>query len=96
MIKVMTREELEIMPDLDRMITEGDCRWMTSIGASTRYYMIKMGRFPPRYEYGPKTKLYRLSEVQAWVRDKDKTTPTAHWRNALKVLWLVPGLPTRN
>lgn len=72
MIKVMTREELELMPELDRMITEKECRWMTNIGASTRHYMTKTGRFPQRYEYGPKTKLYRLSEVQAWVKGEWK------------------------
>ncbi|PAV08865.1 AlpA family transcriptional regulator [Arsenophonus sp. ENCA] len=68
MIKIMSKDELLLEPEIDRMIKEGECKWLTSIGPSTRHYMIKMGRFPKRYVYGPKTKLYRLSEVQASVK----------------------------
>ncbi|EDF9813699.1 AlpA family phage regulatory protein [Salmonella enterica subsp. enterica serovar Tennessee] len=70
--KIMTREELELIPDIERVIREQECEWMTGIKRETRNYMEKNGTFPKRIHIGPQMTAWRLSEVQEWI----KTRPT--------------------
>lgn len=48
MYKFMSKAELELIPNLERVIREEECFWMTSIPASTRAFMEKRGQFPKR------------------------------------------------
>lgn len=70
MIKCVSREELEMMPDLERVIREAECKWMTGIAKSTRAFMETKGRFPKRIILGPKIVAWRLSEVQEWIKTR--------------------------
>ncbi|EBO9655030.1 AlpA family phage regulatory protein [Salmonella enterica] len=58
------------MPELDRVIREDECFWITGIPASTRYFMEKKGQFPKRIILGPKILAWRLSEVQEWIKTR--------------------------
>lgn len=66
--KFMSKSELELMPEIDRMIRERECRWLTGISLSARTRMEKMGEFPQRLHLGGKAVGWRLSEVQAWIK----------------------------
>ncbi|EAB6213070.1 AlpA family phage regulatory protein [Salmonella enterica subsp. enterica] len=72
MYKFMSKVELELMPEIDRVIREPECFWMTGIPPSTRAFMEKRGEFPKHLILGPKIIAWRLSEVQEWI----KTRPT--------------------
>ncbi|EOV0286476.1 helix-turn-helix transcriptional regulator [Salmonella enterica] len=66
--KFMTRDELELMPDIERMVREVECAWLTGLHQRTRCDMEKRGEFPKRIHLGVKVVGWRLSEVQAWVK----------------------------
>lgn len=68
MLSVVKKEDLQYMPELDRMIREPECRAMTTLSNSTRWRMEHEGKFPKRIKIGPSAVAYRLSEVQAWIR----------------------------
>ncbi|PHM39234.1 MULTISPECIES: helix-turn-helix transcriptional regulator [Xenorhabdus] len=68
MIHIFTREELEYSDELDRLIREEECEWLTSLGRRHRSYLEKNGKFPLKITIGPQTKVYRLSEIQAWIK----------------------------
>lgn len=68
MLSVVKKEDLQYMPELDRMIRELECRAMTTLSNSTRWRMEQEGKFPKRIKIGPSAVAYRLSEVQAWVK----------------------------
>ena len=68
MLSVVKKEDLQYMPDLDRMIRAPKCRAMTTLSNSTRWRMEQEGKFPKRIKIGPSAVAYRLSEVQAWIK----------------------------
>ncbi|WGM00629.1 helix-turn-helix transcriptional regulator [Arsenophonus nasoniae] len=68
MILILTRAEIDNMDEIDRLIKEEECEWLTSLGRNHRYYLEKRGRFPLKINIGLQTRLYRLSEVQAWIK----------------------------
>lgn len=68
MLSVVKKEDLQYMPELDRMIREPECRAMTTLSNSTRWRMEQEGKFPKRIKIGPSAVAYRLSEVQAWIK----------------------------
>ncbi|MDC9616349.1 AlpA family phage regulatory protein [Xenorhabdus khoisanae] len=68
MIKILTREELECDDKIDRLIKDTECEWLTSIKWKQRVSLEKKGQFPARIIIGPKTKVYRLSEIQDWIK----------------------------
>ncbi|HBY6201958.1 AlpA family phage regulatory protein [Klebsiella pneumoniae] len=72
MLSVVKKEDLQYMPELDRMIREPECRVMTTLSNSTRWRMEQEGKFPKRIKIGPSAVAYRLSEVQAWIRGEWK------------------------
>lgn len=72
MYKFMSKAELELMPEVDRVIRESECLWMTGLPKSTRALMESRGEFPKHLLLGPKITAWRLSEVQEWI----KTRPT--------------------
>ncbi|MBD2800324.1 AlpA family phage regulatory protein [Xenorhabdus sp. M] len=68
MIHILTHEELERLDGLDRLIKEEECEWLTSLGRRHRSYLEKQGKFPRKIVIGPQTKVYRLSEIQNWIK----------------------------
>lgn len=61
---VVKKEDLQLMPELDRMFSEPECRAMTTLYNSTRWRMEQEGKFPKRIKIGPSAVAYRLSEMQ--------------------------------
>ena len=45
MYKFMSKAELELIPDLERVIREPECFWMTGLPKSTRAFMEKKDSF---------------------------------------------------
>ncbi|PLJ17735.1 hypothetical protein B6J61_27250 [Klebsiella pneumoniae] len=70
MYKFMRKAELELIPDLERVIREPECFWMTGLPKSTRAFMEKKGQFPKHLVLGPKICAWRLSEVQEWIKTR--------------------------
>lgn len=70
--KFMSKSELELMPDLERMIREPECAWLTGTSNKVRACMEIKGEFPKRLHLGPKSIGWRLSEVQAWIKGEWK------------------------
>ncbi|MBD2786599.1 AlpA family phage regulatory protein [Xenorhabdus sp. DI] len=68
MIHILTREELESSDEIDRLIRDEECEWLTSIKWKQRVLLEKKGQFPARIKVGPQTKVYRLSEIQNWIK----------------------------
>ncbi|CDG20592.1 Phage transcriptional regulator [Xenorhabdus poinarii G6] len=68
MIHIFTREELEGLDGIDRLIREEECEWLTSLTRQHRKRLEKKGMFPRKIVIGPQKKVYRLSEIQAWIK----------------------------
>lgn len=67
MIKLIERDDLDRMPNIERMLREDECKYLTSLDRTHRALMEKEGRFPKKVQISPAFKAYRLSEVQAWI-----------------------------
>ncbi|EAM9431948.1 AlpA family phage regulatory protein [Salmonella enterica] len=70
--KFMTKDELELMPEIERMIRDAECKWLTGTSLNSRSRLEKMGMFPKRLHLGGKSVGWRLSEVQAWIKGEWK------------------------
>ncbi|WFQ79533.1 AlpA family phage regulatory protein [Xenorhabdus sp. SF857] len=68
MINILTREELEGLDGIDRLIKMEECEWLTSLDSQYIRKLEKKGTFPLKINIGPKTKVYRLSEIQDWIK----------------------------
>ncbi|HBC1013500.1 TPA: AlpA family phage regulatory protein, partial [Escherichia coli] len=66
------RDELEKMPEIERMIREDECKWLTTLPWKVRRALEKEGKFPARIRISPNFVAWRLSEVQAWVKGEWK------------------------
>lgn len=72
MIKMIGRDDLEKMPDIDRIVEDSECKWLTSVARGLRDTMEKDGRFPKRVIISPLRPGWRLSELQAWIKGEWK------------------------
>ncbi|EHN5884381.1 TPA: AlpA family phage regulatory protein [Salmonella enterica] len=70
--KFMTKNELELMPDIERMVKEGECAWLSGTSRRARAHMENKGEFPKRLHLGGRAIGWRLSEVQAWIKGEWK------------------------
>ncbi|MFP2504493.1 helix-turn-helix transcriptional regulator [Buttiauxella gaviniae] len=68
MQSIIQKEELKYVPDLDRMVREAECKYLTGLSHSGRWKAEKEGRFPKRVKIGLASVAWRLSEIQAWIR----------------------------
>lgn len=66
-IAEVTSDDLEYIPNIDRMIREPECKRLTTLANSTRWHLEREGKFPIRRKIGTSAVAYRLSEVQAWI-----------------------------
>lgn len=69
MIKEVSTEELLTMAGIDRMIREKECRMLSGLSNTTRWELEKEGKFPKRIKIGVTAMGWRLSEIQAWIKD---------------------------
>ncbi|ECO0852996.1 AlpA family phage regulatory protein [Salmonella enterica subsp. enterica serovar Newport] len=70
--KFMTKDELELMPEIERMVREPECKWLTGISRKIRAGMEIKGEFPKRLHLSTRSIGWRLSEVQAWIKGEWK------------------------
>lgn len=70
--KFMTKSELELIPDIERVVRDGERKWLTGIVKTTCTGMEKRGEFPKRLHLGGKAIGWRLSEIQAWIKGEWK------------------------
>lgn len=70
--KFMTKDELELMPEIERMVREPECKWLTGISRSIRVDMEIKGEFPKRLHLSTKSIGWRLSDIQAWIKGEWK------------------------
>ncbi|WGL95809.1 integrase arm-type DNA-binding domain-containing protein [Arsenophonus nasoniae] len=68
MLKIIGRDDLEKMPEIDRIIREDECKWLTSLSWRLRRDLEDKGMFPKKIPISPNYIGYRLSEVQAWIK----------------------------
>lgn len=68
MLKIIGRDDLEKMPEIDRIIRDDECKWLTSLNLPVRYDMEEKGLFPRRIHLSHKFAGYRLSEIQEWIK----------------------------
>lgn len=68
MTSIAGKEDLDYIPDLDRMVREAECKHLSGLSHSARYKAEKEGRFPKRVKIGLSSVAWRLSELQAWIR----------------------------
>lgn len=68
MMAEVSVQEIVYMPNVDRVIRDKECRFITSLGKTTIWTLEKDGKFPKRRKVGPKASGWLLSEVQAWIR----------------------------
>ncbi|MDJ7445113.1 helix-turn-helix transcriptional regulator [Salmonella enterica] len=66
--KFMSKNELELMPEIERMVAESERKWLTGIAKTTCLDMEKRGVFPKRLRLGGHVVGWRLSEIQAWIK----------------------------
>ncbi|ELU9454140.1 AlpA family phage regulatory protein [Salmonella enterica] len=70
--KFMTKDELELMPEIERMVREPECKWLTGVSRRVMLDMEKQGNFPKRLHLGPRSIGWHLSEIQAWIKGEWK------------------------
>lgn len=59
-------------PSPDHVLRPNDVCLILSIAHSTLYQWIKMGRFPPQRELGPRSVGWPASEVYEWLASRPK------------------------
>lgn len=52
----------------DRLMRLGEVIEKVSIGKTHIYAMVKAGSFPAPHKLGPKIALWKLSDIQAWIK----------------------------
>lgn len=72
MIKLIERDDLDKMPNIERMLREDECKYLTSLDRTHRALMEREGRFPKKVQISPAFKAYRLSDIQAWIKGEWK------------------------
>lgn len=55
----------------DRIVREEECRQLTGLCRTTRYMMEKEGTFPKKVRIGNRASGWRLSDIQAWIKNTD-------------------------
>ena len=58
----------------DRYIRIKELATMLGIGKSTIYRLIKDNKFPKQIRLTERTSVWRLSEINKWIKDREKAT----------------------
>ncbi|MFA0554490.1 helix-turn-helix transcriptional regulator [Vibrio sp. 10N.222.55.A1] len=56
----------------DRLVREQERFHITSVSRSRAWYLEKEGLFPRRIKLGSRSVAWRLSELNQWVKNKEK------------------------
>ena len=59
------------MKDVDRLIRLKELIKIIGLSRSTVYKLLSEGKFPKRIKLTQKTVVWRLSEIQTWIDEKD-------------------------
>ena len=59
------------MKDVDRLIRLKELIKIIVLGRSTVYKLLIEGKFPKRIKLTQRTVVWRLSEIEAWIEEKD-------------------------
>jgi prophage regulatory protein len=59
------------MKDVDRLIRLKELIKIIGLGRSTVYKLLNEGKFPKRIKLTQRTVVWRLSEIEAWIEEKD-------------------------
>ncbi len=55
----------------DRVIDESECCRLTTLSRTTRWRMMKQGRFPQKFQLSPNRGGWWLSKILKWLRDQE-------------------------
>jgi prophage regulatory protein len=64
-------------PAFDRFVPEHECKSISSLPRSTRWRLIRDGKFPPPVQVSPGRIAWRLSDLTRWMNDRPVTTASA-------------------
>ena len=62
--------EMKTAAEADRIINEVECERITSLSRTTRWRLERRGLFPKKFKISPNRAGWRLSEVLAWMRER--------------------------
>ena len=55
----------------DRIVGEPECRRLTDLSRTSRWRLMKLGEFPAKIRIGPNRTGWRLSQVMAWLAERE-------------------------
>ena len=55
----------------DRIIGEPECREITNLSRTSRWRLIRAGEFPKKITLSPNRTGWRLSQVMAWLAERE-------------------------
>jgi len=56
---------------VDRIIRDEECEYLSGLSRTTRWRRMKEGRFPKTYRLSDNAVGWKLSEVLAWVAERE-------------------------
>lgn len=66
-------EPLETSSEVtDRLIREGERKFLTSISRSQAWILEQKGLFPARLKLGNRSVAWKLSEILAWIESREE------------------------
>ncbi|MGE2241008.1 hypothetical protein [Morganella morganii] len=67
MIKIIGRDELDNIPEIDRVILDSECEYLTSLSKKVRTEMQKRNEFPEKKKFSNGFSAYLLSDINSWI-----------------------------
>ncbi|HHQ6001281.1 TPA: tyrosine-type recombinase/integrase [Morganella morganii] len=67
MIKIIGRDELDNIPEIDRVILDSECEYLTSLSKKVRAEMQKRNEFPEKKKFSNGFSAYLLSDINSWI-----------------------------
>ncbi len=61
-------------PEPDRLIGEAECKRISGLSRTTRWWLEKCKLFPARRRLSPNRVGWLLSEIQSWLRAREVVT----------------------
>ena len=59
------------MEKIDRLVRMRELVGIVSMSRANIYRMVKQGKFPKWIKLAERTSAWRLSEIEAWIKDKE-------------------------
>lgn len=58
-------------PGVDRIVDEPECELLTSLSRTTRWRLMRKGKFPKKKKLSPNRTGWMLSEILGWLRARE-------------------------